>query len=188
MTPSLSEELTLQQVKMRKSAAGFSLIELMVVVGIITILGSVALIDRSQLVPEKRLDAAAEQIRSVMVAARLYALSTGIKQYVVIDTFTESFSSTIDRDAIYAGAHWLIGVNWNKLEEVDLRNSNSKGEAVMGTRYESFSFSSRGTALGNSFLIRGWGVEAAGKGRVIIVNGVTGRVRIENCVDLGTCQ
>ena len=186
MTPSLSEEFTLQQAKMRKGVGGFSLIELMAVVAIISILVGIVMGGQSQLLSKNKVDGAVERIKSTMVAARLNALSTGVSQYVGIDVDAEAYVSSLDGISTYSGGAWNAGAAWTKLEGVNLLNSNAKGQAGVAQQYELFSFSSRGTAAGGSILVQAVG--AAKTGKVIIVNGITGRSRTEECADLGTCQ
>lgn len=193
MTPSLSEELTLQQAKMHGPAlkqAGFTLLELMVVLAILGVMISVASGSWQSVRAADQVRSAAEKMRGVMVAARMNALSTGQTQYVGIDLYAEAMASTMEPQSTYASSTWSGTTLWQAFEGVNLLDSTSNGAAPASpeTGQKTISFTSRGTSVPGSILIKAVSGPAS-IGKIIIFNNITGRVRIDDCSYTGkSCQ
>lgn len=155
---------------------GFTLIELMITVVIMVALTAVAIGSYSNMQRTNRVWAAAEELRGIMQASRLRALSTGSTQYVTVDIANDTIASTFWGGTYNSGTGRVTGLERGK-EGVDWVDSKADGTAPSSpvTTWKTFSFTSRGTGSSKSIKAQGDGVDA---GQIVItVNGTTGRVK-----------
>lgn len=156
--------------------AGFTLIEVMIVVAIISILSALAFPSLSTLIPRNRTKAAARELRGYMQKAKLEAIKQNSDCLVV---FTQASSSTAkgscvicissDDDCTDADDQIISQFDFNGYKSVELSSTNFTGG--------NFKFNSRGIPnKGGTSVIKN--TAEAGYSFDVIVS-PSGRVRIE---------
>jgi prepilin-type N-terminal cleavage/methylation domain-containing protein len=94
---------TKKVVKNMKSDSGFSLLEMMVTIGIVAIVGTVVVPSFIGKMPGKRLESAAGDVSAAIRAARLTAVKENTPAVVQLDVDTESYSVTVPGRAVKRG-------------------------------------------------------------------------------------
>ena len=79
--------------------SGFTLMELMIVIAIIAILSAVVIPNFLGWLPERRLDAGAQEVLQGLQKSRSRAIMLNRNVIVVINAGTESFTAFVDEDA-----------------------------------------------------------------------------------------
>ncbi|MDX8403606.1 MAG: prepilin-type N-terminal cleavage/methylation domain-containing protein [Mariprofundaceae bacterium] len=156
--------------------SGFSLIEMMVVIGIIAILLAIAGGSFNSWRENTRVDSAKEKVASILQQARLTALSQRSDQSVTFDYTTNPANSNTIVDA--AGQRHLF-------RGIVLQDYTCGTCSVAATNTQTINFTPRGTGTGLSMRI-----SSPGTGNVfyMMVNSVTGRVDIRRGCVAGVCQ
>ncbi len=156
-----------------------TLVEMMVVIGIMAIILTIAVGSWQALQRSNRVSGAIEEIRSAMSAARIKARTTGQDQAVGVDFSSDRFASTV-LGATYAGGTW--SGNWRPQDGVDLLAGTAACAASTASGVKTFVFKSRGTVS-----VTGGGATKAVMARdpgdpnrreCLVVNTVTGRARV----------
>jgi len=173
---------------------GFTLIELMVTVAIFGILTSIAIGSWNALRDSNKVEAAAESMRSALMAARIQAMTTGRSQQVTVNfvangtTPKDSFASTLWGGLYSSVTKRVTGGEKVARSDVDWVNgAGGAGACVVSTSTQAFKtiqFTSRGSA---GFLSSGGAVsktwivqDTSGANRFcVVVYTVTGRVFVE---------
>ena len=81
----------------------FSAIELMIVIGVLSVLSAIAMPGMTRLLDRMRVHAAVTQIEGLFGAARHIAIARGGTTSIEIDTTTRTISVTLDGDTIRRG-------------------------------------------------------------------------------------
>jgi type IV fimbrial biogenesis protein FimT len=124
---------------MRKNS-GFTLIEMMVVIGVIGILSMIAIPNIISWLPKHRLGSATRSLLSAMQYARLVAVKENVDIFVKFDPPNDIYILYYDSDEIQAG------------DETTLRKGNMPGGvSIIETNFtgDRFKFNSRGLASGS---------------------------------------
>jgi type IV fimbrial biogenesis protein FimT len=124
---------------MRKNS-GFTLFEMMVVIGIIGILSMIAIPNIISWLPKHRLGSATRSLLSAMQYARLVAVKENVDIFVKFDPPNDIYILYYDSDEIQAG------------DETTLRKGNMPGGvSIIETNFtgDRFKFNSRGLASGS---------------------------------------
>lgn len=168
--------------------SGFTLLEMMVVITITGVLIVIASGDLLSVRAGEQVRSASESMRSVMATSRMKALTKGQKQYVGIDFTSETFTSTLYDEDAYAAGGWAESATWKKMEGVNLIPSKANGSAKKNpnTGVMTISFSPRGTAAADGSVLIKNASHPSSNGKIIVLNKVTGRVRIDDCT--ASCQ
>ncbi len=174
--------------------SGFTLIEMMVVIGIIAVLSAIVIGGWSALRESNKVEAAAESMRSALVAARIQAISTGRAQQVTVNFAAngaapaDSFASTVSGGVYSSATKRVEGGEYIASSGVDWVNAaGGLGACTVsqsGQTFKTIVFGSRGSA---SALSSGGGVsrtwivqDKQGANRFCFtVNTVTGRVSLQ---------
>ncbi|MDX8389253.1 MAG: type II secretion system protein [Mariprofundaceae bacterium] len=141
---------------------GFTLIEMMVTVGIMAILMAIAVSSYGNMKRANDVEGAASGVRSALAAARLQARSTGRTQYVTVDYANNRFSTTVYGGIFNApgllnqvsGSWRTVGQGANLLGSSTANggpcgNNNNDGTFTgdrAGVASRTFQFNGRGTA------------------------------------------
>ena len=86
--------------------AGFTLIELMVVIGILSIMSSIAIPNIISWLPDYRLRSATREIVSCLQDAKLRAVKENSRAVVIFDHMNESYTAFVDN--VPAGGNWAL--------------------------------------------------------------------------------
>jgi prepilin-type N-terminal cleavage/methylation domain-containing protein len=164
MSPSLSEKLCLQQASVRKQA-GFSLIELMVVIAILGFLMTIGNGAWSQYRESTRVDSAKEKVVSILQQARLKALSSGTNQMVTLGYSTEKVTDILGRQVTFENVNleYFVCGTCTATNPPDKTLIFKRGGTVAGTA------SAKNIRVSSP---------ATGKSYIVMVNNVTGRVDV----------
>lgn len=153
---------------------GFTLIELMVTIAIGSILMAIAAGAWGSLREKTRVKSAAEEIRSVLTATRLHALSTGSNALVSFDFTNETMTSPI-----WGGPKTYRGVDLQAY-------TYSSCTVQAGSPNNTMTFKPTGAASGSATLGK-LTVSVRPKGALLpayylVLNAVTGRIKMwEGC-------
>jgi len=104
-----------------ESAAGFTLMEMMVTIAIIAIISVVALPSFIGRLPARCLESAAGEVSNAIQIARLTAVKENVQATLLLDVNAESYSITVDGNTVRRG---------NLPAGVDLMAVNLTGQAV----------------------------------------------------------
>lgn len=175
MTPSLSEAIGLQQVPVNKQA-GFTLMELMVVLAILAILMVIGNNTWGKYREATKVDSAKEQIVSLFQQARLKALSSGTKQSVIFDHSTNSGTNFQGQAFSFEGG-------------VDVQRFVCGSCTATDSADHKITFKRRGTTSGSGN-VRNVKVSSPNSDKmfIIMVSSVTGRVDVRTSCASSTCS
>ena len=169
---------------------GFTLVELMVTLVIFGVLSTIAIGSWNALRDSNKVEAAAESLRSVLMAARMRAMSTGSSQQVTINFVAngaapaDSIATTLRGSGGALVGNLVTGGERTFDSGVDFVNGKKAGQVCAVGAADSFKtiqFNSRGSAQtlpGNktrTILVQ----DSQGGNRFCVeVNNVTGRVAL----------
>jgi len=150
---------------------GFTLVELMVTITIASILMTIAVGAWGALREKTRVKSTAEEIRSVLTAARLQALSTRSNASVAFDFAGETVTSSL----------WTAPRVYKGVDLVAYTFSSCTVQA--GSASNTITFKSTSSAFGSAGVSGNLALLVRPKGAVspayyLVVNGVTGRVKM----------
>ncbi|MFQ5581204.1 MAG: Tfp pilus assembly protein FimT/FimU [Mariprofundaceae bacterium] len=153
---------------MQGREAGFSLIEMVVVIGIAAILLSIAAGAWGALREKTRVDSAKETVVSVLQQMRLRALSTGVNQVVTLDWTNDTVSYTTS--STYTSS----------LAPVDIQGFKCTGAVLKPAGTDTFTFTPRGKVQFSDSNAQNLRVMKTGVTKMftIKVNDVTGRIAV----------
>lgn len=162
--------------------AGFSLVELLVVVAIIVLLGAAASVGMNEMRQSSRADTAAERIVSILQQARLRALSQRVDQQVVLDYANQVVTDVFNEDHAFAGvtiADYICGA-------CGLGGNNGSTETVTFTARGTMSSVAGGGGAAGAISVL---VSAPGSSKqfIIMVNLVGGRIDVRRGCNAGVC-
>lgn len=135
-------------IRLRSASRGFSLIEMLVVVGVLAILAAMAVPAMSSLLPRYQLQSSARSVANLMQEARLYAYNSQKPVRLVLDCQTSPCL-----------AHFASAV-YDKNGKLDEAHVNSRGirspwEEVTGSRREMASTVNVAPATGSAGVYSG---------------------------------
>jgi len=148
---------------------GFTLIEMMVVIGIAAILLGIAVSAWGTLRENSRVNSAKETVASVLQQMRLRALSTSTNQIVNFDWTNDTVSYTTN------------ALHTSSFAPVDIQGFKCTGNVLKPAGTDTFTFTSRGNVtFSDDTNARNLRVMEAGSGKMytIKVNKVTGRIAV----------
>jgi len=157
-----------RQARERYPQRGFTLIELMVVIGIAAILLGIAVGAWGTLRENSRVNSAKETVVSVLQQMRLRALSTSVDQIVNFDWTNDTVSYTTN------------ALHISSFAPVDIQGFKCTGAVLKSAGTDTFTFSPRGTVTFSDNNAQNLRVMEVGSGKVytIKVNSVTGRIAV----------
>lgn len=147
-----------------KSEAGFSLIELMVVISLFGILAMMAMGSWGESRLRTQVETVAGEIRSAFSSARMRARATAENQTVVLNYTNETMTDALGETRTYSDTINLVAY------------SISTCAASTSTTSKTFTFTPRGTSTGASVMVQSLDGSVT---RYIVVNSTTGRARVE---------
>ncbi|MFH1952082.1 MAG: GspH/FimT family pseudopilin [Pseudomonadota bacterium] len=152
-----------------KKQSGFTLIEMMIVIGILVVIATIAIPSFMSLLPGMRLNGAARQVMGDLMAARMKAVKLNKNTQVFFDS--NGYQYKICNDDADSGTTVYDGEG-----DVENRNIQTNYHDVSFSSNVNPSFSPRGTA--NS-----WGTitltNSESKQKKVVVL-ITGRIKIED--------
>ena len=160
--------------------SGFSLMELMVVVGIIAILSAIAIPSLSTMVPSFRLRSTARDMVSCYQEARLRAIKENTTVVVIADLPNDRLTAFVDNGPGAAAGNWALDASEKVVRQIDIP---SQIDLYLSTiPFNTMGFNGRGlpataTGFGNLY------IKTSGANyREISIN-ATGSVRIRRSAD-----
>ncbi|RMD97439.1 MAG: prepilin-type N-terminal cleavage/methylation domain-containing protein [Bacteroidetes bacterium] len=168
------------QARQEGNDRGFTLVEMIVVIGIMALLLAIAAGGWQQLNRSNRVDGAIEEIRSVMSAGRIKAQTSGENQYVGVHLTGEKFISTVWGGQFDPTTQTWTG-SWRPVEGVDLLAGTSACAPSTTAGVKNFRFTPRGSVSvisgGSTYTIMARSPGGDAK-RCLVLNNVTGRARL----------
>lgn len=128
-------------IKKKKWKAGFTLIELMVVIGILSIMSSIAIPNIISWLPDYRLRSATREIVSCLQDAKLRAVKENSRAVVIFDQMNESYTAFIDN--VPAGGNWTLDATETIIRQGTMPAGVDIQSAPLTTSY-TFGFNKRG--------------------------------------------
>ena len=109
----------------RSSKAGFTLIEMMVVVAVLSIMMAVAIPAITTWLPKYRVNSTARDIGSTMQMARLKAASNAVEYRVIVNKTLQPYSIQVEKgDAMSGSTTWTVEANnYKEFEDEIVFNS-----------------------------------------------------------------
>ena len=147
-----------------KKQSGFTLIEMMIVIAVLTIMASIAIPNFMSLLPGMRLNGAARQVMGDLMAARMKAVKLNKRTKVFFDSSSQyRICDDADNDATVADGEG----------DVVTRNIQTNYHDVTLTKTADPVFQARGTATGTTVTV----TNPSGSKDVTVA--ITGRVKVK---------
>ena len=159
--------------------AGFTLIELMVVIGILSIMSSIAIPNIISWLPDYRLRSATREIVSCLQDAKLRGVKENLRAVVIFDQTNESYTAFVDN--VPVGGNWALDAT----ETIIRQGTMPAGvdiQSVSATSTTSYTFGFNKRGLSDAGANRLQLINNKSNYSRIIVN-LPGRIRVQMSSD-----